>query len=154
MMKRRGVTLIETIAVIAILSILFMISFKSAVYYKSHIEKIENTSVIYNVKEFLIFSKKFCYEKQQSGEIYFDDCASFTKVYLVSKGQIIKELDIIGEFKILNSNYVSNNKKIILLKVNQDGYINPFTIRIMDNNNLIKEIVIQVGGNLVYIRNG
>ena len=70
----------------------------------------------------------------------------------MSKGKVIKKIDIVGDLRILNSNYVSQNKRIILLKVNSNGYIDPFTIKIIDKNNLIKEIVIQVGGNLIYIK--
>ena len=151
-MKKKGFTLIEAVVSLAIVSILFLVSFRGFIFYKNHTEKIQNTSAIYNVKGILSFSKKFCYENEQAGEIYFDNCDNFNEIYFVSKGKVIKKIDNVGDLRILNSNYVSQNKRIILLKVNSNGYIDPFTIKIIDKNNLIKEIVIQVGGNLIYIK--
>lgn len=151
-MKKRGFTLIEVVVSLFVISMLFLISFRSFVFYKSHTEKIQNTSAIYNVKGILSFSKKFCYENEQAGEIYLDNCDNFNKLYFISNGKVVKKIDILGDLRLLNSNYVSQNKRIILLKVNSNGYIDPFTIKILDKNNLIKEIVIQVGGDLVYIK--
>ena len=72
-MKKKGFTLIEAVVSLAIVSILFLVSFRGFIFYKNHTEKIQNTSAIYNVKGILSFSKKFCYENEQAGEIYFDN---------------------------------------------------------------------------------
>lgn len=152
-MKKRGFTIIEIIAVIAILSVLLLIGFKGFRYYKSHIQRMKCISCVYDVKEFLSFSKKYCYENRCSGEIYFDCCDDFTKVYLVCRGKIIKQLDILEKLKLLNSNCVFDDKRCVLLKVSMRGYVSAFTLKIT-NDDFIKEIIIQVGGNLIYIKDG
>ena len=129
-MKKDGFTLIEVVGSLAILSILLLISFKGFKYYESHVEKIENVSVLYNVKDILSFSKKYCY----------------------SEGNIIKTMYVNEELKLLEANYISKDKRFILLNINKYGYIDPYTIAVINKNNEIRKIVIQVGGNLIYIK--
>ena len=151
-MKKDGFTLIEVVGSLAILSILLLISFKGFKYYESHVEKIQNVSVLYNVKDILSFSKKYCYENGKAGEIYFDNCDDFNKVYFSSEGNIIKTMYVNEELKLLEANYISKDKRFILLNINKYGYIDPYTIAVINKSNEIRKIVIQVGGNLIYIK--
>lgn len=151
-MKKEGFTLIEVVGALAIISIIFTVSFKGFKYYDSHVEKIKSISELCQVREILSFSKEYCYENESYGEVYFDNSEKLSKVYLVSQGMVIKTVYITEEIKLGNSNCIINNKRFLKISINKYGYISPYTIELIDKKGRREKIIIQVGGNLVYIK--
>lgn len=151
-MTRRGVSTIELMAVLSIIMILMTVEMKSYKYYENYISKMEYKFDIYNIREIMSFSREYCYRNQVCGELYFDNCDEFSKVYFISKKKEIKTLYITKGKKIEDSNYILNGNKSVKIDINENGYISPYTIKILNGDNMMKQIIIQVGGNLVYIK--
>lgn len=151
-MKKEGISTIEVIAVLSIMIVLMSIGIGSSKHFKDYISSLEYKSDIYNIREIMTYSRQYCYENKVYGELYFINSDESIRVYLLSKKRIVKSIDISRGKRIENFNYVLDGKQILKIDINEDGYISPYTINISDNTGTKKKIVIQVGGNLVYIK--
>jgi prepilin-type N-terminal cleavage/methylation domain-containing protein len=151
--KRRGFTLIEIITVIGILSIFFSIGIVGIKTFKERYKQIEIKSFFYEMMDMLSYGKCYCVSNKISGNINFIDNNDCLQVYVVADTKVVKT---IGLRKILKLKPFDNGEEVkkISLNINQSGYVEPTTIKLINESSEIFKITVQVGGNVMIVKEG
>lgn len=145
-MKKRGFTLIEIVASLFILTILFSLAISLSKVGINMKNDIEENGCIYEIQGLLTYGKAVCSEKNRYGKI----------TIISSKNQIrfIEGWD--GIEKIINL-----PKEIEIISKDVSIYINPngriaqgTTIKLVDNHGERQDITIGVGVDLIVIKDG
>lgn len=72
-MKKKGFTLIEVIASLSIILIIFSLTLSVKDIYSTISNDIESKSALYDVENLLSYSKAYCKKNKKSGEIQIDN---------------------------------------------------------------------------------
>lgn len=152
-MKKRGTTLIEIIVVLAILSILLSIGALGIKILKARYKQIEIKSYLYEVVNMLSYGKQYCVSDNASGSINFTNETDLLRIYFVSNNKAIKTIEVRKALKLKPFGNGEEIKKISL-KINSSGYVEPTTINLINEDDEIYKITIQVGGNVIVVKEG
>jgi len=143
MIKKEGFTLIETIASIAIISILFSISL-SMYKFKTTVESdIHISNYLYEIQSLITYGKSICKEKENYGKLVVNTRENNIKFienwdYIEKEVQLPSSLRLVSEFTI----YITPQGKL------ERGN----TISLLDNENNRHDITIGVGVDTVTIK--
>lgn len=141
---KRGYTLIEVIITISIIAMLTSIVSLGASYYRKTTDKMKNQAILTEIKAFLSFSKSYCREKNQPGQIFIDEKGKYMKMNLLGK-----------EVKVINFNYdfsIGSNFSNQIVDINSEGFITKYgTFYIYKDNQNIGKITIAVSIDTVRV---
>lgn len=143
-MKKRGVTLIEIIVVIAILSLLVSISFKSSTI-KNVINTITTQSVKSDISNLISFAKSYCYSTGNPGKLEVNQkrgTISFIDTRNLLNRNVIAEMTLPNGYKFLESFNIS---------VSTNGVVSSDSIILRDLNGEYHKVTILVGVDLVNV---
>lgn len=136
-MNKKGFTLIEVIASLSIILIIFSLTFSAKTIHSTISNEIQCKSALYDVENLITFSKAYCKKNKTIGKIQVDNMKN--KITLSSEGRkVIKKVYLPKEIKINGCN--------ICMKVNSNGLINKGnTIEFKDDKNNLYKITIAAG---------
>ena len=141
---KKGYTLIEVIITISIIAMLTSIVSLGSSYYRKTVDKMKSQSILTEIKAFLSFSKSYCREKNQPGQIFIDEKGKYMKVNLL--GKEVKVINFNDDFSI-GSNF-SNQ----IVDINSEGFITKYgTFYIYKNNKNMGKITIAVSIDTVRV---
>lgn len=142
-MRKKGFTLIEVIASLSIILIIFSLTFSVKNINSIMSSKIQNESVLYNVENLIIYGKAYCKKNKMTGEIQVDNKEN--KIIFINKyREVIKKVYLPKEIKISFSN--------ISMKINSIGLINRGnTIGFKDNKDNFYKITVATGIDCINI---
>lgn len=151
-MRKKGVTLIELVIVMAILSILFASGAKVYDFYKSTKSVIEAKEALYDIEESLSYSKLYCNNEEIAGTIVLSKINDEYSLIFYGSGYNEISSKIIRGVKLYNSQFsiVINRLEV---KIQNNGVIDAMTIRVKDKLGKKYEIAISVGSNKISMRN-
>lgn len=152
-MKKRGATLIEIIAVLGILTIFLSIGVLGIKILKKRYEQVETKSYLYEIVNILSYGKVYCVNNNTYGNIKFINDENYLTVCLVVDINVVKSIEIRKNLKLKPFNNGEDLKKISL-NINPSGYVAPTTINLINEDNEIFKITIQVGGNVIVVKEG
>ncbi|MBD7910031.1 type II secretion system protein [Clostridium cibarium] len=152
-MKKRGFTLIEIIAVIGVLSVIFSIGIASIKQFKTRYKQIEISNFLYETIDMISYGKSYCASNDLSGNVKLINNNDYLQVYLIADNKVIKNIKI---KEVLRIKPFDNEEEIrnINLRINEFGYVEPTTIKFI--NEKLEEFIItvQVGGNVILVKEG
>ncbi|WP_143314369.1 type II secretion system protein [Clostridium sp. HBUAS56017] len=152
-MKKRGFTLIEIIAVIGVLSVIFSIGIASIRQFKTRYKQIEISNFLYETIDMISYGKSYCASNDLSGNVKLINNNDYLQVYLIADNKVIKNIKI---KEVLRIKPFDNEEEIrnINLRINEFGYVEPTTIKFI--NEKLEEFIItvQVGGNVILVKEG
>ncbi|HBJ2622308.1 prepilin-type N-terminal cleavage/methylation domain-containing protein [Clostridium botulinum] len=136
-MKKKGFTLIELIASLSIIIIIFSLTLSVSDIHSTISNDIKSKSALYDVENLLSYSKAYCKKNKKNGEIQIDNIRNKI-LFGENAKKIVKQVDLTGKFKIINKNDC--------IQVRSNGHIKQGkTIVFQDNKNNIYKITIATG---------
>ncbi|NFK73988.1 prepilin-type N-terminal cleavage/methylation domain-containing protein [Clostridium botulinum] len=136
-MKKKGFTLIEVIASLSIILIIFSLTLSVKDIYSTISNDIESKSALYDVENLLSYSKAYCKKNKKSGEIQIDNIRNrilFEKDGLTT----VKKVILPRKIRIISKNDC--------IQVTSNGHIKQGkTILFQDNKNNIYKVTIATG---------
>lgn len=145
-MKKRGFTLIETVASLFILTILFGLTISLSKLGINMKQDVEKNGCIYEIQSLLTYGKAVCSEKSKYGKITVT--ASKSQIQFVEGWDGIEKIIILPkEMQIIS--------KDVNIYINPNGRIaQGTTIKLIDSNGERQDITIGVGVDLIVIKDG
>ncbi|NFG62157.1 prepilin-type N-terminal cleavage/methylation domain-containing protein [Clostridium sp. CMCC3677] len=136
-MKKKGFTLIEVIASLSIILIIFSLTLSVKDIHSTISNDIESKSALYDVENLLSYSKAYCKKNRKSGEIQIDNIRNrilFGKDGLTT----VKQVVLPRKIRIISKNDC--------IQVRSNGHIKQGkTIVFQDNKNNIYKVTIATG---------
>lgn len=149
-MKKKGYTLIELVAVIAIITILLGSGFTIVKTIEHMKAEVQLEDIIYEVMDILTYAKAYCRKNYCIGEIVMDESEKEIIFQYVDKNDINKK--IIGKREVVPHDIgISNNFASKLIKIDDDGFITgggTITIRYKGS---INQLTVAVGNDLITV---
>lgn len=125
-MNKKGYTLIEIIAVLAILSIIFSTGYCGYKYFRNKKIELSVNQELYEVEETLSYGLSYCASKKIKGEFVIRDYGNYMRViFKENAGEVIKSTKLDGVLGLKNISYYPVER---VLEINGDGYITSDTI--------------------------
>ena len=153
-MKRKGYVLVELIASLAIISIIFTIGFVGVKIYKNISYEMEKRHLFYEIEDILSYGKKYLNENSKEGVFSIKDKGDKINISVKVKagnGLIVRDVEFKKCISLYNENYVEK-KTLETLDINEDGNIESKTIYFQDDNGARKILAVSVGGNYTSLR--
>ncbi|WP_315080420.1 prepilin-type N-terminal cleavage/methylation domain-containing protein [uncultured Clostridium sp.] len=136
-MKKKGFTLIEVIASLSIIIIIFSLTLSIKDIHSTISNDIESKSALYDVENLLSYSKAYCKKNKKNGEIQIDNIRNRI-LFGENAKKTVKQVVLPEEIKIIGKNDC--------IQVRSDGHIKQGkTIVFQDNKNNIYKVTIATG---------
>lgn len=149
-MKKKGFTLIELVASLSILGIIFSIGSGSYKIYKSTYSDIKVNHALYEIEDTLSYGEIYCKNNKIAGVFYIKQNGNTLIVGLKDRlNNSIKQVKL-SDSLFLDMN--TNPSKGQTLNINSDGKIQSGRIAFKDVNGKRYELTVRVGANLITIR--
>ena len=149
-MKKKGFTLIELVASLSILGIIFSIGSGSYKIYKSTYSDIKVNHALYEIEDTLSYGEIYCKNNKIAGVFYIKQNGNILTVGLKDRlNNSIKQVNL-SDSLFLDMNI--NPSKGQTLNINSDGKIQSGRIAFKDVNGTRYELTVRVGANLITIR--
>lgn len=143
MIRKRGFTLIETIASISILLIFMSISISMYKFKKSLESDINVTNYIYEIQNLITYGKSVCKEKENYGKIVVNKKDNNIR-FVENWDNIEKNIDLPNDLKLISQFTVYITPQGKLEKGN--------TISLLDKDKKRYDITIGVGVDIITIK--
>jgi len=145
-MKKDGFTLIETMASIFILAILFSVGISESKFGNNLAYGMEKTAYVYEIQNILSYGKAVCKEKNKYGKIVID--SSKNEIRFIEGWDNIEKIVKLPEEIIIINRYKS-------IQITSEGKIaQGVTIELIDKYREEQDITIGVGVDLITIKDG
>lgn len=149
-MKKKGYTLIEIVAVIAIITILLGSGFTIVKTIEHMKAEVEVEDIIYEIMDILTYAKAYCRKNYCRGEIVIDKSKKEIIFQYVDKNNINKK--IIGRKEgVPNDVEISNNFTSNLIKIDDDGFITGGGTITIVYKGTINQLTVAVGNDLITV---
>lgn len=147
--KHKGVTLIETIVTLVILSILFSIGTIGYSFFNKVTTEMKNEEIIYEIVDLITYAKIYCKNKNTTGVIFFNNNEI---EFLVNRKKVVM-IENLGDLYLINldDNPIAGE---LILNINKNGIATPMSIILVNNSGERYEITIAVGSNRVRCKGG
>lgn len=146
---KKGSTIIELLAVISIVCIIFSFSYKGFNYFSKIKNDMEVNNFITCLESEMYYAKLFCKKKQRTGLITIktEDCN--TELIFTCDGtkEETKFNRVLSVYDEVNNQYI----KYESIMINADGYVESKTIKFIDCKEKIYVLTIRPGGNKISI---
>jgi len=147
--RTKGYTLIELIAVMAILAILLGGGFTIVKMLNNLKNEVELESAVYDVSSILSYAKAYCRKNSYEGEILIDSAKN--SIMFNHKSERNNKV-LVQNKKISNNTKVAFSTGIMSINIDDKGYLkNAGSILINGENHQVK-ITIAVGHDLITIQ--
>lgn len=150
-MRKNATTLIEVIVSLALFTIVASIGCGGYIYYRQMINEIKTDKAIYDIQNSLSYCKEYCFYNARGAEysIISNDYGSLN-IIIKSNNTILVDLKIDTSIRLIREewNAVANYKS---LYISNNGYIQPDTINLIDNEGKRYSITIRPGGNIITV---
>lgn len=151
-MKRKGYVLIEIIASLAIISIIFTIGFAGVKIYKNISYELEKRHLFYEIEDTLSYGKKYLKENKKHGTFSIEDRGDKINISVKDNdGLTIRAVEFKKCISLYDENYIGN-KTLETLAINSNGNIESKTIYFQDKNGNRRILAIAVSGNYTSLR--
>jgi prepilin-type N-terminal cleavage/methylation domain-containing protein len=149
MRKNKGFTLVETLVVMAIVSIISSIIFLEMKSYNSFKNDMDASYFNDDIVSFINEARHYCIEKECHGEISFYVNATTMKFY---EGSVLKDESALPLGFIITSNDVTTSDNQIYIE-NTGVITTPCSLQYRDRKGIVHLITIGVGTANVEIQN-
>lgn len=150
-MKRRGYVLVELIASLAIISIIFTIGFAGVKIYKNISYELEKQHLFYEIEDTLSYGKKYLSEKSEYGVFSIEDKGDRINISVKVDGLSVKEVEVKKCISLYYRNYIKQ-KTLETLTIDSNGNIESKTIFFQDKNGVRNILAVTVSGNYTSLR--
>lgn len=150
-MRRKAFTLVELIASLAIISIIFTIGFGGVKIYKDIAYEIEKQHLFYEIEDILSYGKKYLNENNKDGVFSIEDKGDTINVSVKVNGRSVREVEFKKCISLYYRNYIEQ-KTLETLIIYANGNIESKTIFFQDKNGVRNILTITVSGNYTSIR--
>lgn len=145
-MKKSGFTLIETIASLLILTILFSVVISLSKFGSNLSADMKNAEYVYEIQNLLSYGKSVCSEKNKYGKITVKSNKNEIR-FIEGWDNIEKIINLPPEIKI-----ISNDISVLITPNGKISKGN--TIKLIDKYGRRQDITIGVGVDLIVIKDG
>ena len=149
-MKKKGFTLIELVASLSILGIIFSFGSGSYKVYKSTYSDIKINHSLYEIEDTLSYGEIYCKSNKIDGIFYIEEKKNKLIVGLKDRlGNSINKVNISDSLSLYMN---MDSSKIKTLNINSNGKIQSGSIKFKAINGKKYELTVRVGANLITIR--
>lgn len=150
-MKKKAFTLIELVIVMALIVILSITSVSTLAFYKKISADLKTKESLYEIREFLSYSKKYCLSHKMSGYVLANKLGeTYNMILADNKTNIYRELNI-DNMVFINSKCVIPQETNVI-NVNDKGVLDSTSIYLLGEDGLKYKITILVGSNKINVR--
>ncbi|MGL4108157.1 type II secretion system protein [Clostridium sp. LP20] len=150
-MKKKGYTLVELIAVMSILAILFSIGIGGYGLYKNINNDNQINYALYEIEDTLSYGELYCRNNKKEGIFYLEEKeGTLTVGFKVRAGENIKEVVLPKVIEIVKDNK-DDSSLYKSIKINKDGNMQSDTVKLMDLRGNEYRLTIRVSVNLITI---
>lgn len=150
-MKRKGYILVELIASLAIISIIFAIGFVGVKIYKNIAYEMEKRHLFYEIQDTLSYGKKYLDENNKYGVFSIEDRGDKINVSVKVNGISVREVEFKKCISLYYKNYIGQ-KTLETLAIDSNGNIESKTIFFQDKNGVRNILAVAVSGNYTSLR--
>lgn len=150
-MKSKGYTLVELIAYLALVAIIFTVGFMGSKIYKEISYEMEKRHLYYEIEDTLSYGKKYLNENNKAGNFQIENKGDRICVSVRTNLRLIREVEFKKCISLYNKNYTQEETSATL-KINEDGNIESKTIFFQDKNGGRKILAVSVSGNYISLR--
>ncbi|PRR82944.1 prepilin-type N-terminal cleavage/methylation domain-containing protein [Clostridium vincentii] len=150
-MRRKGYTLVELIASLAIISIIFTIGFGGVKIYNDIAYEIEKKHLFYEIEDILSYGKKYLSEENKDGVFCIEDKGDTINVSVKVNDVSVREVELEKCISLYYENYIEQ-KSLETLVIKSNGNIEAKTIYFQDKNGDRDILTVAVSGNYTSIR--